>query len=150
MTPSCSCIGEKVKSAPLAKGNTNTWLAVHSLCAGLAREGQMLHGWPCQWQQHASPHGAGNAISAAHNFRAAWGGGWSWAQPTPPALTASAAQPTDPGLLSRLTDTRANMAFLRGLKKLQPHCAQPLLKSRPAPPEGICMGFQAASLPDTA
>lgn len=49
----------------------------------------------------------------------------------PPAFTASTAQPMDPGpavLLPSLAGTRANMAFLRGLKKPQPHCVQPLLK----------------------
>ena len=49
----------------------------------------------------------------------------------PPVFTASTAQPLDPGppvLLPRLAGTRTNVAFLRELKKPQPHCAQLLLK----------------------
>lgn len=101
-------------------------------CKGSYSQGN-LAGLAMQQQQHACPHGAGTLVSAAHKLGAARGGGClpSGHHFLPPIFTASTAQPMDPGppvLPPCLAGTRANVAFLRGLKEPQPYCAQALLK----------------------
>lgn len=119
------------KSAPQARGTAKPWLAVNLLWAGLAREGTArgtLLSLP--------PARTGHAIAAACLSLLPTGSEQSkgyWMVLGGPATTSClpSSQPMDPGppvLPPCWAGTRVNTSFLSGLKKLQPFCAQPLLK----------------------